>query len=84
MHMRRCHTYTRPYCHPHEYGYRRAYRSRAKSIDGQWSPAIEVAAGESEHYELYSLVPWRHPDWAAGLYLAVGSYYDNTDKVCSE
>jgi hypothetical protein len=31
-------------------------------------------------YEMYSLVPYRAPDWTAGLYLAVGSFFADTNS----
>jgi hypothetical protein len=78
-----CHTYTRPPCGAREFGFRRAFRSDAAAVEGPWSVAVEVAHGE-EGYELYSLAPWRHPDWAAGTYLAIGSFYDTVDRVYCE
>jgi len=75
-----CHTYTRPSCGAREWGYRRGYRSTATAVEGPWSRAVEVVRGE-RGYEIYSLAPWRHTSWAAGTYLAIGSFYDTVDKV---
>jgi len=69
-----------------EYGGRREYRSVAKNYSGPWSQATEVARGEAG-YELYSLLPWREPSWAAGVYFGIGSFYadnNSAEKVYCE
>lgn len=45
----------------------------------KWTKATEALHGE-HGYEMYSLVPYRAPDWSPGLYLAVGSFFENTNK----
>jgi hypothetical protein len=64
-------------CNESGWGDRREVRSTAKDgafTANQWTKAIEVLHGE-HGYEMYSLVPWRSPKWAAGVYLGIGSYY---------
>ena len=58
------------------YGMRREVRANASSFAGPWPRATECAHGDSG-YELYALEPWRHDAWAAGVYLAVGMFYDD-------
>ena len=66
-------------CNRTGWGERREMRSTADTWSGPWSSAVEVLHGEAG-YEMYSLVPFRAPNWTAGLYLAIGSFYATTDK----
>eukprot|EP00927_Polykrikos_kofoidii_P053804 TRINITY_DN48359_c0_g1_i1.p1 TRINITY_DN48359_c0_g1~~TRINITY_DN48359_c0_g1_i1.p1 ORF type:complete len:537 (-),score=48.44 TRINITY_DN48359_c0_g1_i1:127-1737(-) len=43
-----------------------------------WTKATEALHGE-HGYEIYSLVPFRAPTWTPGLYLAVGSFFEDTN-----
>jgi hypothetical protein len=66
-------------CNESGWGFRRETRSLADNLtSGVWTPGVEVLHGEAG-YEMYSLVPWRSPQWRAGLYLGVGSFYATTD-----
>jgi hypothetical protein len=64
-------------CHINTEGQRRETRSTGTEFLGGWSNATECAHGEGSKiwYEMYSLTPFRSPEWAAGLYFAVGSFY---------
>ena len=65
-------------CNETAWGARRETRSTSDRWGGNWSRAVEALHGESG-YEMYSLVPFRAPNWTPGLYLAIGSFYATTD-----
>ncbi len=67
-------------CGEHTSGKRRAARSvsRTSRFDGGWERAQEVAHGTWRDDELYSLAPWRLPEWRVGLYMAIASYYNSS------
>ena len=64
-------------CHLNSEGQRRETRSTATDFLGGWSNATECAHGTYTD-EMYSLAPFRSPEWVAGLYFAVGSFYADT------
>lgn len=67
-------------CGEHEFGKRREARSvtKGRELASGWAEAVEVAHGAWRD-EFYSMAPWRLPHWRAGLYLAVASYYNDTN-----
>ena len=66
-------------CNESGWGIRReTWSTSATWSTDTWSKATESLHGENG-YEIYSMVPFRGPDWTPGLYVGLGSFFETTN-----